>query len=52
MRQIFKKCREHNIDVHQLFIDFQAAFETKWRKEVWGEMHKLGFPKAVKLCRI
>jgi len=53
MRQILEKCREQNIDVHQLFIDFQAAYDAIWRKEVWSEMHKLGFPKTlVKLCRI
>ena len=53
MRQILEKCRQQNIDVHQLFIDFQAAYDTKWRKELWSEIHKLGFPKTlVKLCRI
>jgi len=53
MRQILEKCREQNIDVRQLFTDFQAAYDTIWRKEVWSEMHKLGFPETlVKLCRI
>jgi len=53
MRQILEKCREQNIDVHELFIDFQAAYHTIWRKEVWSAMNKLGFPKTlVKLCRI
>jgi hypothetical protein len=40
-------------DVTHLFIDFQAAYDTVWRKEIWSEMDKLGFPqKLVKLCKI
>jgi sorting nexin-29 len=32
--------------------DFQAAYDTVWRKEIWSETHKLCFPeKLVKLCR-
>jgi hypothetical protein len=36
---------ECNIDIHHLFIDFQAVYDTVWKKEIWSEMHKLGFPK-------
>ena len=28
MRQILEKCWKQNIDVHNLFIDFQAAYDT------------------------
>jgi hypothetical protein len=28
MRQILEKCWEWNLDVHQPFIDFQAAYDT------------------------
>lgn len=45
MRQILKKFWELNTDAHQLFIDFQAAYATVWRKEIGREMHKLGVPK-------
>ena len=33
---------------------FSVTYDTEWRKEIWSEMHKLGFPppKIVKLCRI
>jgi hypothetical protein len=37
MREILEKCREQNIDVCQLFTDFQAPYDTIWRKEVWSE---------------
>jgi sorting nexin-29 len=48
-----EKCWEQNIDAYYLFIDFQSAYDTIWRKEIWNEMHKLGFPKKlVNLCRI
>jgi hypothetical protein len=40
-------------DVPHLFIDFQAGYDTVWRKEIRSEMYKLGFPETlVKLCRI
>jgi hypothetical protein len=42
MRQILEKCWEQNIDVHNLFIDFEPVHGTVWRKEIWSEMHKLG----------
>ena len=45
MRQILEKCWERNLEVHHLFIDFKPAYDTVWRKEIWSEMHKLGFPK-------
>ena len=40
--------------LHNLFIDFQAADGTVWRKGIWSEMHKLGFPppQIANLCRI
>jgi hypothetical protein len=37
----------YNIDVHYLFIDFQAAYDSVWRNEIWSEMHKLGFPPKI-----
>jgi hypothetical protein len=53
VRQILEKYWEQNTDVHQLFIDFQAAYDTVWRKEIWSQIHTLCFPqKLVKLCRI
>lgn len=53
MRQILEKCCEQNTDVRRLF-DFQAAYNTVWGKEMWREMHKLGFStkNVVKFCRI
>jgi hypothetical protein len=45
MSKILKKCWELNTYVHNLFIDFQAAYDTAWRKEIGSEMHKLCFPE-------
>jgi len=52
MREILEKCWEQNIDVHHLFIDFQETYDTVWRMQIWSEIHKLGFPQKIKLCRI
>ena len=39
--------------IYLVLIDFKAPYDTVLRKEIWSEMHKLGFPKKlVKLCRI
>jgi hypothetical protein len=35
-------CCEHYTNAHQPFTDFQAAYDTVWRKETWSEIHKLG----------
>jgi len=41
MRQILEKCWEQNIvDVRHIFVDFQAAYGTVWRKGIWSEMHE------------
>ena len=38
---------EKNIDIPHLFIDFQAAYGTVRRKELWSEMRKLCFPQKL-----
>jgi hypothetical protein len=34
VRQILEKLWEQNVYVRILFIDFQAAYDTEWRKEM------------------
>jgi hypothetical protein len=43
VRQILEECSVQYIDAHQLFINFSRACDTVWRKEMWSEMHTLGF---------
>jgi hypothetical protein len=53
MRLILGKWCEQNKEVPHIFIRFQTAYDTVWRKEIWSEMQKQGFPqKIVNLCRI
>jgi hypothetical protein len=53
MKQILGKCWEQDVHVHRLHFYFQLAYDTVWRKEIWSEMLKLGFPeKLVKLYKI
>ena len=41
------------LEVFRLFIALQASYGALWRKEIWSEIHKLGFPnKWVDLYRI
>jgi len=32
------------LEVFRLFIALQASYGALWRKEIWSEIHKLGFP--------
>jgi Reverse transcriptase (RNA-dependent DNA polymerase). len=43
-----KNVGENNTDVHYLFIDFQAAYGTVWRKEIWSEMQEVGYSEQKK----
>ena len=45
IRQILEKCREHNIELHQLFIDFKAAYDSIIRSVLWNIMADFGFHK-------
>jgi hypothetical protein len=47
MKHILEKCGEQSIDAHHLFIDFQAAYDPVWRKEIWSAMHKPGPPPKI-----
>jgi Reverse transcriptase (RNA-dependent DNA polymerase) len=41
LRKIFEKGKEHNIQTHNLFIDFKAAYDTIIRNEVYVSMSEL-----------
>ena len=45
MRQMTEKCWEQNIDIHNLFLDFESAYDTVVTDEIWTPMHNLGIPK-------
>lgn len=43
-RQILEKCKEFNIELRQLFVDFKAVYDSVIRKKVWRVMAELGNP--------
>ena len=52
IRQILQKCREYRTPTHNLFIDFNAAYDTIDRKELWNVMDKNGFlGKLIRLIK-
>jgi hypothetical protein len=52
LRQILEKCNEFNITTHHLFIDFQAAYDTIIRNEVYVGMSELNSPtKFIRLTK-
>ena len=40
--QIIEKARENQVPLHIHFIDFNAAFDTIWRKALWKIMIQIG----------
>lgn len=54
IKQIAEKSHEFNKDVHMLFVDFKAAYDSVDRKKLWNVMSRLGIPekltKIIKVC--
>jgi hypothetical protein len=47
-----EKCIEFNITTHHLFINFEAAYDTIIRNEVYVGMSELNFPtKLIRLTK-
>ena len=44
VRQTFEKCYEHNIDVHNMFIDYTRAFDSIKRNEVSECLNQYNIP--------
>ena len=47
IRQILEKCKEYNIELHHLFLDFMAAYASVIRKKLWRVMEEFGIPKKL-----
>jgi len=44
VRQIYKKCHEYNIDLHNVFIHFSQAFDTVKRDVIHNSLSKHNVP--------
>ena len=53
VRQIYEKCYEYNIDLHNIFIDFAQAFDTVQRDAIYYSLIKHNVPdKLIKLIKL
>ena len=53
MRQIYEKCHEYNIDLHNIFIDFSQAFDIVNRDAIYNSLTKYNIPdKLIKLIKL
>ena len=53
IRQILEKCKEYNVEIHQLFVDFKAAYDSVNRKKLWRVMEEFGVPiKLISLTKL
>ena len=47
IRQVMEKCREFNVALHQLFVDFETAYDKVFRRKIWSAMAEFGIPKKL-----
>jgi len=53
VRQIYEKCHEYNIELHNIFIDFSQAFDTVKRDVIHNSLTKYNVPdKLIKLMKL
>lgn len=53
IRQILEKCKEYNVEIHQLFVDFKAAYDSVIRRKLWRVMEEFGVPdKLISLTKL
>jgi hypothetical protein len=53
VRQIYEKCYEYSIDLHNIFIDFSYAFDTVNRDTINNSLIKYKFPdKLIRLIKL
>jgi hypothetical protein len=53
VRQIYEKCYEYNIDLHNIFIDFSQAFDTVNRGVIYSTLIEHNVPdKLIKLIKL
>ena len=52
VRQIYEKCHEYNIDLHNIFIDFSQAFDTVKGDVIYNSLIQHNVPdKLIKLIK-
>ena len=52
VRQIYEKCCENNIDLHNIFIDFSQAFDIVHRYAIYNSLINHNDPdKLIKLIK-
>ena len=51
--QTFKKCYEYNIDLHNIFVDYQQVFDSINRNKVIDSLNEYNVPaKLIKLIAL
>lgn len=54
IKQVAEKSHEFNKDVHMLFVDFKAAYDSIDRNKLWNVMSRIGIPekliRMIKTC--
>jgi len=53
IRQILEKCHEQSIETHHLFVDYEKAYDSVNRNELWKAMREFGIPmKLIGMTRL
>jgi hypothetical protein len=48
IRQPFEKCYEYNISLHNIFVDYQQAFDSIKRNKVIDSLNEYNIPSKLK----
>jgi len=52
IKQLAEKSHELNNDIHPMFIDYKAAYDSINREKLWNVMNKMGIPaKLIRMIR-
>jgi len=53
VKNLFKKSWEHNVEIHQIFVDFQKAYGSIRRDKLYAIMAYFGIPsKLIRLTQV
>jgi hypothetical protein len=53
VRQVYEKCYEYSIDLHNIFLDFSYAFDTVNRDVIYNSLIKYNVPdKLIQLIKL
>lgn len=48
LRQVYEKCWEFGLEVHNIFVDFAKAYDSILRRKIWEILEEMGVPRKLR----